>query len=80
MANSTAMMTGHLANSLLHTLADIEKGDGLLGISSLLKSGGSMDFKSINHPVGFVVLFVLQGVFLYLVRHRVRYNSVNRVS
>jgi hypothetical protein len=80
MANSSAMMTGHLANSLLHTLADIEKGDGLLGISSLLKYGESIDFKSIKHPVGFVVLFVLQGVFIYLVRHRVWYHGVNRVS
>jgi hypothetical protein len=80
MANSTAMMTGHLANSLLHTLADIERGDELLGISSLLKSGGSMDLKTIKHPVGFAVLFVLQGVFVYLVSHHVQYYGVNRVS
>jgi hypothetical protein len=71
MANSSAMFTGHLANSLLHTLADIERGDKLLGISSLLKYGESMDFMSVKHPVGFAVLFVLQGVFVYLVRHRV---------
>jgi hypothetical protein len=67
MANSSAMMSGHLANSLLHTLADIEKGDGILGLSSLLKSGGSMDLKSIKHPVGFAVLFVLRGLAEYLV-------------
>jgi hypothetical protein len=67
MANSTALMTGHLANSFLHALADLEKGDRLLGISSLLKYGESMDLKSIKHPVGFVVLFVIRGLFEYLV-------------
>jgi hypothetical protein len=80
MANSSAMMTGHMAHSLLHTLADIEKGDGLLGISSLLKSGGSMDFKSIKHPVGFVMLFVLQGLFVYLVSHYVQYLDLSRAN
>lgn len=67
MANRPTMLTGHLAHDLLHTLADLDRGDKLLGISSLLNSGDAADQQSIKHPVGFAVLFIFQLVLVYLV-------------
>jgi len=68
MADRPTMLTGHLAHDLLHTLADLNRGDKLLGISSLLKSGGdTKEWQSIRHPVGFAVLLVAQGILVYLV-------------
>jgi hypothetical protein len=67
MADRPAMLTGHLAHDLLHTLADLDRGNKLLGISSLLKSGDVTSQQSIRHPVGLAVLFITQGVLVYLV-------------
>ncbi|KAH0288288.1 hypothetical protein M436DRAFT_48871 [Aureobasidium namibiae CBS 147.97] len=70
MENRPTTLTGHLAHDLLHTLADLNRGDKLLGISSLLKSGGATkEWQSIRHPVGFAVLLVMQGILVYLIRH-----------
>ena len=67
MENRPTTLTGHLAHDLLHTLADLDRGDKLLGISSLLKSGDTKEWQSIRHPVGFAVLLVAQGILVYLV-------------
>ena len=67
MANPPTALTGHLAHDLLHTLSDLDRGNKLLGISSLLKSGDTIEWQSIKHPVGFAVLLLLQGVLIYLV-------------
>jgi hypothetical protein len=62
------MLTGHLAHNLLHVLADLDRGDKLLGISSLLKSGETIDGQTMKHPVGFAVVFTTLGFLDYLVR------------
>jgi hypothetical protein len=67
MAGSPAILTGHLAHNLLHVLADLDRGDKLLGISSLLKSGETIDGQTMNHPVGFAVVFITLVLLDYLV-------------
>jgi hypothetical protein len=60
------MLTGHLAYSLLHVLADLDRGDELLGIGSLLNSGDAIDGQTMKHPLGFAVLFVMSRIVDYL--------------
>jgi hypothetical protein len=62
------MLTGHLAHNLLHVLADLDRGDKLLGISSLLNSGETIDGQSMKHPLGFAGVFITLGFLDYLVR------------
>ncbi|KEQ66628.1 uncharacterized protein M437DRAFT_62816 [Aureobasidium melanogenum CBS 110374] len=68
MAN-TPFITGHLAHDLLHTLADLDKGDKLLGISSLLGTSVSTTETTVKHPKGLVAVILLQWLVVYLVRH-----------
>lgn len=66
MAETATPITGHLAHDLLHTLADLDRGDKLLGISSLFHSE-TIEWQSIKHPVGFAVLYIFLGLLAYLV-------------
>lgn len=63
----TPFMTGHLAHDLLHTLADLDKGDKLLGISSLLRASVSTTETTVKHPKGLVAVILLQWLVVYLV-------------
>lgn len=66
MAN-TPFITGHLAHDLLHTLADLDKGDKPLGISSLLRASVSTTETTVKYPKGLVAVVLLQWLVLYLV-------------
>lgn len=62
------MLTGHLAHGLLHTLADLDSEQKVLGITALLKSSKTKAVEEhIKHPVGLAVVLVSQWVLIYLV-------------
>jgi hypothetical protein len=68
MANQPTLLTGHLTHNLLHTLADLDSQDKLLGITSLLKASNSTTAGgSIKHPIGLVLFVVSQLSLIYLV-------------
>jgi hypothetical protein len=68
MANQPTLLTGHLAHNLLHTLADLDSQEKLLGITSLLKASSSTTTEgSIKHPLGLVLFLVFQLSLIYLV-------------
>lgn len=62
------MLTGHLAHSLLHTLADLDGEQKLLGISALLKTTKTTAIEShIKHPLGLAAVLLSQCALTYLV-------------
>ncbi|KAI5247698.1 hypothetical protein E4T43_01797 [Aureobasidium subglaciale] len=69
MATPPPPLAGHLANNLLHTLADLNSSDNLLGISALLKSTLHTEKRALGDFIGLAIVILLQALLISLIRH-----------
>ncbi|KAI5253129.1 hypothetical protein E4T42_03040 [Aureobasidium subglaciale] len=69
MATPPPPLAGHLAHKLLHTLADLNSSDNLLGISALLNSTIHTEKRALSDFIGLIIVILLQALLMSLIRH-----------
>ncbi|KAI5203886.1 hypothetical protein E4T39_03895 [Aureobasidium subglaciale] len=69
MATSPPPLAGRLAYSLLHTLADLNSEDKLLGISAIFNSTIRVEERAFSNAIGLFITMLSQGLLISLIRH-----------